>query len=270
MKTGNLFRLAAWCFLILGLSACGDDETSRIHPLIVDVASCEVPLRRSSEIPIVSGNGRYALEIGNPALAEATVLFADASDTYGAIRIIGKQKGETSLAVTDSVTRETVTLALRIIDNYLATQVTLSNHPALAGNVWMYLADNDAHDCYFFGGSADEAAPVPVAQLLARGKYAFSVEAGIPYLILTYPSDADGKFAGANAAAVAHTFDISGSDKQVPAILKSYLGVDWEELSKGTRTSVQSSYWLKMKETGTAFETEARLSVTPPPVGFLN
>lgn len=270
MKTENLFGLAALCFFILALSACSDDETPSVHPFTVDVASCEVPLRRSSEIPIASGNGRYALEIGNPVLAEATVVFADAADIDGKVRIIGKQKGETSLAVTDSVTRETVTIAVRVIDNYLATRVTRSNHPALADNVWMYLADNDTHDCYFFGGSADEATAMPVGYPLAQGKYMFSVKAGIPYLTLTYPSDADGKFAGAGAAPVSHTFDISGSDKQVPAILKSHLRVDWEELSKGTRTSVPSSYYLKMKETGTAFETEALLSLTPPPEGFLN
>lgn len=58
--------------------------------------------------------------------------------------------------------------------------------------------------------------------------------------------------------------------EQVPAILKSFLHVDWEELSKETRTSAPSSYYLKMKETGTAFETEALLSVTPVPQGFLN
>lgn len=270
MKTENLFRLAALCFFILALSACSDDETSRIHPFAVNVASSEVPLHRSSEISIASGNGRYALEIGNPALAEATVVFGDLSDTYGTIRIIGKQKGETSLSVTDSVTRETVTIALRVIDNYLAALITSGNHPALSNNVWMYLVDNDAHDCYFFGRSADEATAMPVAPLLAQGKYAFSVEAGIPFLTLTYPSDADGKFANTGAAAVSHTFDISGSDKQVPAILKSFLHVDWEELSKETRTSAPSSYYLKMKETGTAFETEALLSVTPVPQGFLN
>lgn len=270
MKTESLFRLATRCFLILGLAACSNDETPSVHPFTVDVASCEVPLRRSSEIPIASGNGRYALEIGNPALAEATVVFADEADIDGKIRIIGKQKGETSLSVTDSVTRESVTIAVRVIDNYLATLITSGNHPALTHNVWMYLADNDTRDCYFFGGSADEAPALPVAQLLARGKYAFSVEAGIPFLTLTYPSHADGKFAGAGAAAVSHIFDISGSDKQVPAILKSHLRVDWEELSKETRTSVLHSYYLEMKETGTDFQIEALLSLTPPPESFLN
>lgn len=270
MKSAKLFGILLLSLLSIGLTGCDDDEKTN-YPLTIFKTSFEVPLNRSSEIVISKGNGAYTLKIENATIAQATVLEASLYDSScGRISVVGKQKGETTLLVTDDVTKETVTLEIKVTDNYVSSFITKSNHPALANNVWIYLINNEAHDCYFLTDNADEAPHAPTSMLLSKGKYLFSVENDTPYLSLTYVSDSNGKFFDGGIVPTEHKFDLSDNEYRTFTALKSLLGVDWGTLPiTETRMSMPQSIYLEMEEVGTEYKTTGILGTTQIPEGIL-
>lgn len=270
MKSVTLFGILLLSFLSIGLAGC-DDEEQATYPLVISKTSFEVPLKGSYTIPISKGNGAYTLKVADPTIAEATLLVADMYDSScGRISVEGKQKGETTLLVTDNVTKETATLTIKVTDSYLSSFITQSNHPALANNVWIYLINNEARDCYFLADNADEAPHAPTSMLLSKGTYNFSVENDTPYLSLTYVSDGNGKFFIGEVVPTEHKFDLSANEYRTFTALKSLLNVDWGTLPiTETRMSVPQAIYLKMDEVGTQYEVKGVLGTTPIPDGIL-
>lgn len=68
--------------------------------------------------------------------------------TYVALQ--GKQKGTTTLTLTDNVTGDKETVEVKVTDCYIAYGIAESNHPTLTSNLMLYLVNNKARDCYFF------------------------------------------------------------------------------------------------------------------------
>lgn len=273
MKPINLFVILFLSFFAMGWTGCTDkDEIKEPLPLSFEKDSYEVPMNIRHTIGIRGGNRDYTLSVENPDVLDAS-LDLSSEIGMGNILIIGKQNGETTLSVTDNMVNQTVTLRIKVIDSYIAYHIQNSNHPALTDNVWVYLIKNDARDCYFFAGNADKAPNFPSPILLSNGKYEFSVdkspENNAVYLSLTYASDTDGKFTFATIAPTVHKFDISENESKTFAMLKAMLGVDWNTLSKDTRTNVIPSYYLKMKEVGTEYKTIGLLDITPIPENVL-
>ena len=62
----------------------------------------------------------------------------------------GKQKGTTTLTLTDNVTGDKETVEVKVTDCYIAYGIAESNHPTLTSNLMLYLVNNKARDCYFF------------------------------------------------------------------------------------------------------------------------
>lgn len=270
MKLAKLFGILLLSLLSIGLTGCNDDEkTNEPYPLTISKTSYEVPINDVLSISISEGNGKYTLKMEDPTIAGSTVYATELyDDSYGKISVQGKQKGETSLLVTDDVTKETVRLQIKVTDNYVPFFIIESNHPALAKNVWIYLINNEARDCYFLT-NADEASQSPSSKLLSKGNYAFSIENAITHLTLTYVSDSNGKFFIGEVVPTAHEFDISRSTSKTLSILQYLLQLDWGTPANETRMTAPESYELKMDEVNTEYKTTGILKDAQIPEGIL-
>jgi len=246
MKLQNLSGSLLLILLTVVFTACSDNEREPYY-LSLSVDKCEAPIGRNSYIPILSGNGDYAIKVANNEIVEAKADFSTYPNmAFGVIRIQSKQKGETIVTVTDNITRDVKTLKVKVTDNFVGFRITESDHQALSKERWVYLVDNERKDAYFF-----EKGNNGIRGLLAHGSYQFTVESSIPYLTLYY-SESNGQFTDATIAPVPHKFNIK-DNKEVTFNLLSYmLHVDWGTLGaftkmQYTRTSVTVPVYMRMK-----------------------
>lgn len=278
MKTKKLLGTLWLAFYsILHLTGCDNEEAPPVFtPFHIEKQTYEVMRNGTNNIYIVNGSGRVILAVENTDIVSATLqkdLYADG--LLGVIQLMGLQKGETTLHVTDPITQDTETLQIKVTDRYLAYNIEESNHPALTRQpgIVMYLVDNEERDCYFFSlrNSPDKSPD----GLVAKGKYLFSAgkeeEAIIPYLTLTYVSDEKGNFTDAAIAPTAHIFDLSKSPQVAYSLLETYLDFNWQELIQDASTkSSPPPPTLKMHETGTEYTITGILNREPLiPEGFL-
>lgn len=279
MNTKNLLGILLLFLCAIGLPACSDDdETKELTPLQIEKRSYEVRWGDSDDIGIYNGSGNISLKVQNTDIIEASykinedygkLILGGANYTFlGQIRVSGKQKGETSLTVTDNVTKETVELQIKVTDRYLSCAIQEGNHPALTKDITVFFVGNEAHDCYFF--SMDHANNKLYDEPLAKGTYEFTAEKDGENnkfgVILTYASDDKGRFTDAAIVPSAHKFDMRGSDSYVYSVLKGYLGVDWDNL---TKSSVPKDYIMCMNEIGTEYSAKGLLVLTQMPEGIL-
>ena len=237
-------KLIAPFFIIISLfiTACNSDnnENEPMSPFSLEKTYYEVRLWRSiTEIPITNGSGDISLSVADETIIEANKVQNEGGSTYVALQ--GKQKGTTTLTLTDNVTGDKETVEVKVTDCYIAYGIAESNHPTLTSNLMLYLVNNKARDCYFF--TMDNMQHQLNNTPLAEGTYEFFVkqngEETVSYLRLSYSADPSGNFAQ-NAPMEIHDFALSFSDSQaVLEIIKSYLDVDWVELiSNATTKSV--------------------------------
>lgn len=244
MKTTTLLGILLLSLFALGMASCSDDDHKfKLTPLSFEKSTYETPLDRSNTIMVRGGNRDYTLKVEDSQILDATV---DLSSEIGCGNIIvnGKQKGETTLSVTDNATLETVQLQIKVTDNYLGCHIMESNHAALATDLWMYFIMNNAKEVYFF--SMDKGVNAPT-KLVTKGTYEFVEENKMPYLILTYAEN-DGKFTDAHIAPVPHKFNISQSDVTTFSLLKRYYQFNWSELDKSPRELVVTQVRLRMQD----------------------
>lgn len=276
MKPTIVTKMLSALLLAVILISCDDkSDNKEPHPLTFEKDSYEVGLTREIPIQVRSGNRDYSLSVDNPNILDAKV---DLSSPIGMgdIRVKGKQKGETILSVKDNLTKETVKLNIKVIDNYLSLKVEQSNHPALTQDVIIFLINNEEHSCYFVSVEKNQA-----HEVIATGKYKFSVEEDIehkiPYLTLTYASDDKGRFtdaatADATIAPTSHQFDISGNGSTAYELLAKFFNFDWEKLAKEqSDNSLRSEpvFTLNMKEVGTKYEIQTIFRYRSIPEGIL-
>lgn len=246
MKMQNLSRSLLLILLTVVFTACSDNEREPYY-LSLSVDKCEVPVDRSSYIPILSGNGDYTIKVANNDIVEAQADFSTYPNmAFGVILIQSKQKGETTITVTDNVTQDVKTLKVKVTDDFVGFRMTESDHIALSKERWVYLINNERKDAYFF-----EKENNGVRSLLAHGSYQFTVESSIPYLTLYY-SESSGQFTDATIAPVPHKFDIKDNQKVTFDLLSYMLHFDWGTIEtfakmQYTRTSVVVPVYMRMK-----------------------
>lgn len=273
MKSQHLTQALFLMLVILAFAACSNDEKGP-YQLNLGVDQYELLPSESRYITILSGNKDYSVKVADEAIVEATAdipVFSDmhpSSMPFGGIRLSAKKRGETTLTVTDNVTRDSETVIVRVTDPYLGFKVIESNHTALSKERWMYLIVNDRKDAYFFEKESNAA-----RTLLVRGTHQFTVENGIPYLMLNY-SESNGQFTDAAIAPVPHKFNIKNNDQRTFAALQAIFNIDWKamdgkSLNSDTRTSVVTPIYMKMKVEGTDQEITTLLSSTFIPTGVL-
>ena len=211
-----------------------------MSPFSLEKTYYEVRLWRGiTEIPITNGSGDISLSVADETIVEANKVQNEGGSTYVALQ--GKQKGTTTLTLTDNVTGDKETVEVKVTDCYIAYGIAESNHPTLTSNLMLYLVNNKARDCYFF--TMDNMQHQLNNTPLAEGTYEFFVkqngEETVSYLRLSYSADSSGnlhKMLQWKSTTSPYRLVIL---KQYWEIIKSYLDVDWVELiSNATTKSV--------------------------------
>lgn len=258
MKTERRFGMLLVAFLAAAvLAACSDNDKDGevAYHLALPVSSCEV-MQNGTESVGFTAHENTTLEVADPELIEAKLIWGYCTDSpiNAAVFLTSKgEKGETTVRITDHETDETATLSVKVTDSYLPIGIDDSNHPALANDISFYLVNNGQRDCYFF--RVDHMTHQDV--LCGRGTYEFSVEEEdgnlVPYLILTYVSDAEGRFTIASLPPTTHKFSLTGSTSAAYDFIRSRLGIDWKGMKPETRDVMQ---YIKvvMREAGTEYE----------------
>lgn len=260
MKLTIITKMLPILLFAVVLISCEDkSDNKESYPLTFEKGSYEVALTRKTPIMVRSGSRDYSLSVKDPEILDAEVDLPSLIGS-GNILVTGKKKGETILSVTDNLTKETVELNIKVIDNYLSIKVGNSNHPTLAQDIIIYMINNEARNCCFVSG--DDLS----REIVATGRYEFSVEEDaknkISYLTFTYALDEKGHFTDAaktdaTIAPTPHKFDISGNKTLAYEILSMFLDINWEKLTKeqpdNSLRSI-SPITLKMKEVGTEYE----------------
>ena len=279
-------KLIAPFFIIISLfiTACNSDnnENEPMSPFSLEKTYYEVRLWRSiTEIPITNGSGDISLSVADKTIIEANKVLNEGGSTY--VSLQGKQKGSTTLTLTDNVTGDEETVEVKVTDCYIAYGIAESNHPALASNIMLYLVNNEARDCYFFtmDNIQHQLNNTPIAK--ATYEFFVTIDAGtgpapqlygIPHVRLAYPSDADGKFADEVSV---HDFQIElygdgASSPNCLEIIKAYLGVDWEELISNATTTRDPprDYTMVLTIPDTDYEIIGALATASIPEYILN
>lgn len=245
----------------LFVAACSDDNNeNEPTPLSLEKNYYEIRLERSTtSISITNGSGNISLAIKDENILQA--IYAKYEDNEednrkGHINLYGKQKGVTTLAIIDDVTKDVEKVEVRVTDCYLAYAIADSNHPALEANTTLFFVNNPANNCYIF--AIDKIHGQLYEQPIAKGSYEFFVTAdskeqfrGIPNLRLTYNTDKERNSIDDDATATSYDFQMKlrGEDATSSYVLNyihAYLGIDWEKLLDNALTKSSAPIDLTM------------------------
>lgn len=231
--------------LITLLFGCKKEEKKTFD--FVFTSSIESRLNMNEYFPITVGNGDYTIKVKDETILDA-YFTNTANAPFGAIRIQGKKKGETTVTITDNVIQSTREVQVKITDSYLPFAISKSNHPTLTKAVHIFLVNNTKKDAYFFLQNGNDL------NFKQKGTFEFVAELkeGVktPFLLLTYSTDEKGQLTASNDKPFVHKLDLTGSERQIYNALVSIFGVNWE-LSPATKTSPIDIPYLNMKEVGT-------------------
>ncbi|MDR2273567.1 MAG: hypothetical protein LBF27_21850 [Sphingobacterium sp.] len=254
--------------LVTLLFGCKKEEKRTFD--FIFTSSIESRLNMNEYFPITVGNGDYTIKVKDETILDA--YFTNTANAhFGAIRIQGKKKGETTVTITDNVIQSTREVQVKITDSYLPFAISKSNHPTLTKAMHIFLVNNTKKDAYFFLQKGNDL------NFKQKGTFEFIAELkeGVktPFLLLTYSTDEKGQLTASSDKAVTHKFDLTGSDRQVYNALVSIFGVNWE-LTPTTKTSPIDIPYLNMKEVGTDLRVSGLIGGTSPfdyiPPGYLD
>ena len=269
--------------ICLFVTACSDDnnENEPITPFSLGNTYYEVRLGKgTNSIYITNGSGDISLAIEDENILNAKYesgLLADG--LRGVISLYGKQKGSTTLTITDNITKEAETVEVKVVDCYLAYVINDSNHPVLPAGTTLFLVNNQAQDYYLF--DQDNVYNKPILKdsgyeffiTLDAGTGAKPANYAIPNLRLYKhnPTDAE------TTTSKFYDFQIelygeNASSSQVTNVIRTYLGVDWEKLigDAQTKSPAPADMTMIMTVPGTDYQIEGELSTVTIPEHILD
>ncbi|WP_455665841.1 hypothetical protein [Phocaeicola sp.] len=176
MKTTKLLGILWVSFFTICFTACSDDE--QIDPIRFPNYSYDVRMMLGRSISFVDGSGDYTINIENPEILDAAI-----NSDIKSLQINPKQKGETTVSITDNKAKSTVELKLTVTDFYIGFKNVASNHsnPILSPDTFLFLVNNDTHDFYLY----DKEENITYSRPL-NGSFEFKEIDSEPYLILHY------------------------------------------------------------------------------------
>ncbi len=213
--------------------SCDDDKNEKTtYPLTFEKDSYEARIGMNELITIRSGNQHYTIDVDDDDILDASAL----SPTSGQILINGKRKGKTSIEVTDNITGDKVKLNITITDTYIAYKLSDSKHPLFVDAYCFFLIKNENKDFYIYSinQTQDELS------LMTQGNYTFSVEDDIPYLSFNYQDLTNGD--------MSYKFNILETPGVTKVLLNRFYELNWDSLTKSSKTSSPPVYILKMKD----------------------
>lgn len=243
----------------------------------------EVPVYRSSLISPKTGSGNYTLEIENPLLLSAETQ-SGWSGTTGMIAIYGRLTGNTSLTVTDNVTKESQNLRIKVTDNYETLRILKYSYyneeqgkteeaplpPALSNMEWIYLVNNNARDFYLVNKESISLTDY-VLKVRGKGNYTIRNEGADFNLKMSFPVDENGQptLNMTNSKIVSYNFLIRTDDYGMHR-LNQNLNLGYETSMPDKMTfRPDGDALLKMVEVNSDYKLSGVLSFLEMPVGFL-
>ncbi|SFK46944.1 hypothetical protein [Proteiniphilum acetatigenes] len=115
MKTKFLFGILVLFLGTISFVSCNDDEDKTEYHLKLSKNSCEVMQLRTTSIYLIA-HENTTLDIASPELIDAVYKWGNHEGFTAIIEITGKQKGETSIVVTDNVTGESATIKVKVTE----------------------------------------------------------------------------------------------------------------------------------------------------------
>lgn len=113
MKTKNLFGILVLFLATINFVGCRKNEDiNKIH-LQLSKNICEV-MQLRTEFIYMNANENITLEVTAPELIDAVYKWKSNEGFMAVIEITGKQKGETTIVVTDNVTGESATIKVTV------------------------------------------------------------------------------------------------------------------------------------------------------------
>lgn len=253
MKHLKLFTTLLLFGSIFFLAACNDDDEKKALPLQFEKENYEVrnsskPYEQRTFIPLLGGSRNYDISIKDPKILEVgTSFYGD--DDPGMLIITGKEKGSTTITVTDTQQKTSQTITIKVVDFYTSVSITKSNHPILKESTVLFLVNNETKDCYLFSKENEDI--ITEKTPLLKGTFSLIEEDKTPYLIVTYSK---------NEKEVSHKFDILQSKNGVYQLLNGWFQLGWEIITESkTRTSVVKYPIMNLKEVDTEYEAEGFL-----------
>lgn len=255
MQIKNLFT-NLFLFLCLLFTSCNKDQNEMTEnpPLRFANTSYEVRVGQQEAIGFVEGSGDYSLEIEKPELLEATL-----RPELKQLFISSKQKGETTLVLTDNKARETIQLKIKITDSYLGFVHKDSNIPGFSSGTALFFVNNPEKDFYLFKQA--KGTYLPEGTPILQGHYETFSEKGLPYLILYYQyKDQDTE---------THRYDLSESSPEIYAIMNKYLDSDWIKQTPANRSIAPKYYYLHINEVAGSYRATWVVDLMCIPPGIL-
>jgi hypothetical protein len=176
-KKNLVFIAILSCFL---LQSCYNDDSveKRTYvPGMLDLKSDSLDVAEGHTIELGFGNGGgiYSVTSTDTNIVKASLdtTMPKTSPTTIYIKMIGKQKGNTTILVSEKKSGEHRTLYVRVTDFYMALYADSSNVPYFPKGQYMFLIANDAHSCLVYQYKHKGGNPV-LPKKMASGNYSFS------------------------------------------------------------------------------------------------
>lgn len=250
METNYLHKILLLSLLAICLAGCNDEKEEKIYPLTFERTNYEARINSGKYIMVRSGNKDYSLAVANPELLDASVSLSG-NTGFGDLLITGKQKGETTLTVTDNINKEKVDLTIRIVDSYIGFRAVNTNHPRFKTDNRLFLVNDNAQTFYLYDADMKNQ---------TKGTYQLSAIDNTPYLTLYFEEEIEGKRE--------YRFDMRQSSPEIYAILRKYLDIDPKTSVPGRR-SVIKPVLLCLQEVVTDFQANFIYIQDEIPYGIL-
>lgn len=272
MKTNT--KKGLWIPLLISMAMIGCDK-AEYQSLSFYSDYREVPVYGTALISPKTGSGNYTLEVENPHLLSAEVQDGWSSPT-GMIAIQGKLTGNTTLTVTDNLTKESKKLKVKITDNYEAVRIFKYRDegkdapfpPSLDNVEYLSLVNNKARDLYLVGRKSISLTDYAFT-VKGKGSYAFTKEGDDYILTLSYlVGDNEQPTLDKTTKTVSYRFLITTNNYALHRLNQNLnLGFD----TSMTRTSpMDAAVPIKMEGVGTEYTLQGGLvPFFEMPVGFL-
>ncbi|SHF58815.1 hypothetical protein SAMN05444274_106287 [Mariniphaga anaerophila] len=276
MKRNYFLGLLLLSVFTIISGGCSDEENT---PLSFYEKAYEIPIHGTRYIGVKSGSGDYSILSGNSGLFSASKE-EGWSNPAGMILVRGLLTGESTLAVTDNQTGETISLTIKVTDNYEVLRVSdlywngstmiKSEHPVLSKAPFLFLVNNNSRDVYFADDNGEKTITSNGLKIQGKGNYSFAMEDGKPYLTLIYPADENGQLTDATlAVSTPHKFQITQCSEFFLHRLDEYLNLGWETIAKDYSDD-EVGLAITMEEVESGCKLEGKLEEVEIPVGVLN
>lgn len=147
MKTKFFIGILVLFLSTINFISCNDDGDKTEFHLELFKNSCEVMQLRTTSIHLIA-HENTTLDIASPELIDAVYKWGSYEGFTAIIEITGKQKGETSIVVTDNVTGESATIKVKVTE-YPMPRLAVKQPKGNIFDIMSFYLDNESSEPIF-------------------------------------------------------------------------------------------------------------------------